>query len=80
MPIPRKPLAGQKTVVPCASVQTAALTYMIRGSMSISDLSRALGTSWAAAQRLEDTRHGPTLKQLEKAVAACGRRLVLAAE
>jgi antitoxin HicB len=37
-------------------------------------------TSWPAAQRLEDPRHSPSLKQLERAAAALGKRLVLSFE
>ena len=35
--------------------------------------------SWPSAQRLENPRHSPTLRQLEKA-AALDKRLVLALE
>jgi hypothetical protein len=36
--------------------------------------------TWPSAQRLENPRHSPTLRQLEKAAAALGKRLVLALE
>ena len=44
------------------------------------ELARSLETSWPSAQRLENPRHSPTLRQLEKAAAALGKRLVLALE
>ena len=37
----------------------------------------ALETSWAAVQRLEDPHHWPSLKQLDRAARALGKRLVL---
>ena len=58
------------------------LAHLIRvhtvGEMSAA-IARALETSWPSAQRLENPRHSPTLRQLEKA-AALGKRLVLALE
>jgi antitoxin HicB len=51
-----------------------------RGDRSLAELARALETSWPSAQRLENPRHSPTLRQLEKAAAALGKRLVLALE
>jgi hypothetical protein len=38
------------------------------------------GNLLAAAQRMENPRHSPTLRQLERAAAALGKRLVLALE
>jgi len=43
-------------------------------------MARLLNTSWPAAQRLERPKTNPTLKQLERAAAAMGRRLVLSFE
>jgi len=43
-------------------------------------LARSLGTSWAAAQKLESPRANPTIKQLERTAAALGKRLVLSVE
>jgi antitoxin HicB len=51
-----------------------------RGDRSLAELARSLDTSWPSAQRLENPRHSPTLRQLEKAAAALGKRLVLALE
>jgi antitoxin HicB len=81
IPLPSKP-KGKNIyyVAPEASVQAAVLFHLNRGDRSLSDIARALGTSWAAAQRLENPRHSPTVKQLEKAAAAVGKKLVISFE
>ena len=77
--IPAPSPAGDRLVAtPSASVQAAILLRDARGEKSLSDMARALETSWAAAQRLEDPRHWPTLKQLDRAAKLLGKRLVLA--
>jgi len=77
--IPAPSPAGDMLVAtPSASVQAAILLRDARGEKSLSDMARALETSWAAAQRLEDPRHWPTLKQLDRAAKLLGKRLVLA--
>jgi antitoxin HicB len=70
----RRPVAS-----PSAAVQTAILLRLTRKAegKSLADLARALGTSWPAAQRLEKPNANPTLKQLERAANALGKRLVL---
>ena len=73
------PVEGGHWVEPAASVQAAILIERARAGRPLSELARAMGTSWPAAQRL--TRPGnPTLKQLERAAAALGKRLVLSLE
>jgi antitoxin HicB len=79
LPIP-EPTQGDKTAVyisPDARTQAALLVRRARGDRSLAEIARALETSWPAAKRLEDPHHWPSLKQLEKAAAALGRRLVL---
>lgn len=73
-------VSGAVYVAPDAKTQAALLVRHARGERSMADLARALDTSWPAAQRLEDTRHWPSLKQLEKAASALGKRLVLSME
>jgi len=81
IPTPTQPAgADMEWVKPDAAVQAAMLVRTTRGSRPLADLARALGTSWPAAQRLENPRHFPTLKQLERAAAALGKRLILAFE
>lgn len=67
-------------IFPSAQVQAALLIRLSKNGKSLADLARALGTSWPSAQRLENPRHSPTLKQLERAAAALGKRLVLSFE
>lgn len=66
-------------IEPDAATQAALLVHLTREAeqKSLTDLARALGSSWPAAKRLEDPRHPPTIKQLERAAAALGKRLVL---
>jgi antitoxin HicB len=81
IPLPGK--HGRKpTASPSAAVQTAILLRVTRQEegKSLADLARALGTSWPAVQRLEKPNANPTLKQLERAAKALGKRLVLGFE
>jgi antitoxin HicB len=66
-------------IEPAASVQAAALVRQARQTQgkSLADLARALNTSWPSAQRLEQPGSNPTLRQLERAAAALGKRLVV---
>ena len=81
IPEPSPPIgADREWIEPEAAVQAAILVRTTRGTRPLADLARALGSSWPAAQRLENPRHSPTLKQLERAAAALGKRLVLAFE
>ena len=79
IPEPREH-AGGIWVFPSAQVQSALLVRLSKSGRSLADLARALGTSWASAQRLENPRHSPTLKQLERAAAALGKRVVISFE
>lgn len=69
-------------VEPRAAVQAAVAVRMARQlqGRTLSELARALGTSWAAAQKLENPRANPTIGQLERTAAALGKRLVLSME
>lgn len=70
---------GGEWIEPAASVQAALLMRHAREAQgkSLADLARALDTSWPAAQRLEQPGSNPTLRQLERAAAALGKRLVV---
>ena len=59
-----------------AKTQADILLRLARVERSLSDLARALDTSWPAAKRLENPTHS-SLKTLDQAVAALGKRLVL---
>ena len=81
IPLPSK-RDRQLVASPNAAVQTAILVRVTRQEegKSLADLARALGTSWPAVQRLEKPNANPTLKQLERAANALGKRLVLGFE
>ncbi|MEI6214995.1 MAG: type II toxin-antitoxin system HicB family antitoxin [Desulfuromonadales bacterium] len=67
-------------VAPDVNIQAALLVKLNRGEKKFSDLARTLGTSWPAVSRLEDPKHWPSLRQLDKLAAALGKRLVLSLE
>ena len=67
-------------IAPDAKTQAAMLLRLARGERTLSELARALETSWPAARRLEDPTHWPSLKTLDRAAAALGKRLVLTLE
>ena len=77
VPLPSALQQDQFAVAPDTSTQTAMLIRQSRKDRTLSDLARTLGTSWPSAQRLENPHHSPNLKQLERAAAALGKRLVL---
>ena len=72
--------AGNPVASPSAAVQAVMVLRDARGDRPIADLARGLNTSWAAAQRLDDPHHWPSLKQLDRAARVLGRRLVLSME
>ena len=67
-------------IAPDVNIQAALLVKLNRGDKKFSDLARTLGTSWPAVSRLEDPKHWPSLRQLDKMAAALGKRLVLSLE
>ncbi len=77
IPEPSPPEEGEEIIAPDAGTQAAVLFHLTRKGRSLSDIARAMGTSWAAVQRLENPKHSPTLKQLERAAATLGKRLVI---
>ena len=80
VPAPSQKVKGAHYIAPDAKTQAAMLVRLARGERTLSDLARALETSWPAAKRLEDPTHWPSLKTLERAAAALGKRLVLTLE
>ena len=80
VPAPSQKVKGAHYIAPDAKTQAAMLVRLARGERTLSDLARALETSWPAAKRLEDPSHWPSLKTLDKAAAALGKRLVLTLE
>lgn len=80
VPPPSPKVKGAHYIAPDAKTQAAMLLRLARAGRSVSDLARALETSWPAAKRLEDPTHWPSLKTLDRAAAALGKRLVLTLE
>ena len=80
VPAPTQKLKGAHYIAPDAKTQAAMLLRLARGERSLSELARALETSWPAARRLENPSHWPSLKTLDRAAAALGKRLVLVLE
>ena len=80
VPAPSQKVRGAQYVAPDAKTQAAMLLRLARGERTLSELARALETSWPAAKRLEDPTHWPSLKTLDRAAAALGKRLVLTLE
>ena len=80
VPAPTPKVRGAHYIAPDAKTQAAMLLRLARGERSLSELARALETSWPAAKRLEDPTHWPSLKTLDRAAAALGKRLVLTLE
>lgn len=77
IPNPSRNVDGALYVVPDAKVQAAILLRQARGARPMAEIARAMDTSWSSAKRLENPRHWPSLKQLEKAATTMGKKLVL---
>ncbi len=67
-------------ISPDVKVQAALLVRRAREGKSLAELARALETSWPSVKRLENPHNSPTLKMIDKAAAALGKRLVLSFE
>ncbi len=80
VPPPSRGVRGARYIAPDAKTQGVLLLRAARGDRSLADLARALETSWPQAKRLEDPRHWPSLKTLDRAVRVLGKRLVLSIE
>ena len=80
IPTPSSHVPGSLMIAPDAKTQAALLVRFARGERPLAEVARALGTSWPSAKRLEDPTHWPSLKSLDRAAAAMGKRLVLAFE
>ena len=80
VPAPSRKVRGAHYIAPDAKTQAAMLLRLARGERTLSELARTLETSWPAAKRLENPTHWPSLKTLDKAAAALGKRLVLTLE
>jgi antitoxin HicB len=77
IPQSEKGIEGAHYIAPDAKTQAALLLRQARGDRTFAELARALETSWDVAKRLEDANHWPSLRALDRAAAALGKRLVL---
>ncbi len=73
-------LKHAQMISPNARTQAALLMRMAKGKHTFAEIARALNTSWPAVARLEDPHHWPNLRQLERAAAAIGQRLIISLE
>jgi antitoxin HicB len=80
IPEPSVNVAGAHYVSPDAKTQAVLLLRHARANRTLADLARALNTSWPQVKRLEDPRHWPSLKTLDRAASVLGKRLVLTLE
>jgi antitoxin HicB len=80
IPMPSKPKKNQYSIVPRASVQSAVLFHLNRNGKTLSEIARNMNTGFAAVKRLENPRLTPSLRQLEKAAHALGKKLILSLE
>jgi len=80
IPLPSPLEEGFNAVLPSATVQAAVLLRLAREERSFSDMARALNTSFSAVQRLERPSNSISLRQLEKAAAVLGKKVVLSLE
>ncbi len=69
-----------RLIAPSARAQAALLMRWAKGAHKTAEIARALNTSWPAVARLEDPHHWPNLRQLERAAAVIGQRLVISLE
>jgi antitoxin HicB len=82
VPRPSKVKRGQKTVaLPALAALKVALYEAMRASdIRKTDLARLLGWHLPQVDRLLDLRHAPRMDQIEAALNALGRRLVVSVE
>ena len=68
-------------IVPSAMVQSALLIHESRkNKLSMAEFARMLQTSWPSASKLENPHNSPSIKTIEKAASALGKRLILSFE
>ena len=68
------------TIYPSSRVQAALLVRFNRKERKIADIARSLQTSWPSVSHMEDLQHWTSLRQLDKAAAIFGKRLVVSFE
>lgn len=82
IPQPSRSRKQQTLISPSARAQASLLIRWAKllGDHTTSEIARSLNTSWPAISRLEDPKHWPSLRQLEKVANALGQQLILSME
>lgn len=79
VPGPSKSVKGKNIfyVLPDGKTQSALLIREAFAGQNVAKIARSMDTSWPAVHRLKNPSHWPTLKQLERALRAAGKQLVI---
>jgi antitoxin HicB len=79
VPKPSKSTKGKNIyyVLPDGKTQSALLIREAFAGQNVAKIARSMETSWPAVNRLKNPSHWPTLKQLERALRAAGKQLVI---
>lgn len=77
IPKPSPHINNAYWIAPALRVQCALLLRLARNDVPLAKFARALETSWPAVARLENPRHTPNLRQLEKMASALGKRIII---
>ena len=79
IPKPSKSVKARNVyyVFPDGATQSALLIREAFGGQNVAKIARSMDTSWPAVNRLKNPSHWPTLKQLERALKAAGKQLVI---
>ncbi len=79
---PSKAKKDQKLISPSVRAQAALLIRWakIHSNHTTSEIARSMNTSWPAISRLENPKHWPSLRQLEKIANALGQQLIISME
>ena len=82
VPQPSQCTNNQKLVSTSVRAQAALLIRWakLHGEHTTSEIARSLNTSWPAVSRLENPRHWPSLRQLEKVANVLGQQLIISME
>lgn len=82
IPLPSICKKNQKLISPSVRAQAALLIRWakLNGSHTTSEIARSLNTSWPAVSRLENPKHWPSLRQLEKVANVLGQQLIISME
>lgn len=82
VPHPSQCTSQQKLISPSVRAQAALLIRWAKlsGDHTTSEIARSLNTSWPAVSRLEDPKHWPSLRQLEKVANFLGQQLIISME